>query len=359
MPDNHPLEPEPTHSAPLLTIAIPTYNRSPFLQESLGVLGPQIAELARLHPGLVELLISDNASTDSTASVLDAAQAAGVPMRRLLQPENVGSDRNFVGCFRAARGRYFWLCGDDDILRPGAVQAVLDAVREADYDWIFLPPEPFHTDWQSEFRPDPYGRTAQVVTGAREMALRVNVMVTFISGNVVNRERLMAIHAEAPEALIGTHLTQLSWTLPLLRDHRRSLILWQRWVAGRRMNSGGYSVGEVFGPGFVATVHRLLPHQPRLASVFTNIALRQWFPSTLVELRESETDHFHLQEASASLHRTFRRNFRFWLFTWPVLRLPLSLARHWARAGHIVSRLVRLLQLPSDALFKLTHRRLH
>lgn len=350
--------PEQT-GAPLLTIAIPTYNRARFLAESLAVLGPQIQQLAQQHPGEVELLISDNASVDATANLLDATEQDGLPLRRLLQPENIGSDRNFVACFRAARGRYFWLCGDDDILRPGAVAAVLDAIRHTDYDWIFLPPEPFHTDWQAEFRPDPYRRTAQVVTSAREMALRVNVMVTFISGNVVNRERLLALHVEPPEQLVGTHLTQLAWTLPLLRDHRRSLILWQRYVAGRRMNSGGYSVGEVFGEGFVTIVHRLLPDQPRIAAIFTDIALRQWFPATLVELRDTGNgSHFELQKAGASLRRTFGRNFRFWLFTWPVMRLPLPLAKLWNRAGTGTGRIVRLIQLPSDMLYKLTHRRI-
>lgn len=345
-------------SRPLLTIAIPTYNRVRFLRESLQVLGPQIIALDEQHPGEIELVISDNASTDDTAAFLDAAMCDGLPMRRLCQTENVGSDRNFIACFREARGRYFWLCGDDDILRPGAVAAVLDALRNADYDWIFLPPEPFESDWQAEFRPDPYGRKSQVVTSAREMALRVNVMVTFISGNVINRERLLSLNTEPPEVLIGTHLTQLGWTLPLLREHRRSLIFWQRYVAGRRMNSGGYSVGEVFGAGFVSVVGRMLPHQPQLAAIFINIALRQWFPATLVELRDNGNGgRFELQKAGASLRHTFGRNFRFWLFTWPVMHLPLPFAKVWSRVSHLTGRLIRTLQMPSDIFYKLTHRR--
>ncbi len=345
-------------AVPLLTIAVPTYNRAAYLREFLEVLAPQLIALERSHPGQVELVCSDNGSSDETSTVLDEAQRLGVKMRRVRQPENIGSDRNFVACFREARGSYFWLCGDDDILRPGAVETVLEAVREADYDWIFLPPEPFHEDWRAEYKPDPYGRKAQVVRSAREMALRVNVMVTFITGMVVNRARLLQIGVESPESFIGTNLTQLSWTLPLLRNHRRSLILWQRFVAGRRMNSGGYSVGKVFGERFVNVARRLLPDRPRLAGAITNVALREWFPSTLLEMRSSDAgNRFALHEAESLLRHTFARNFRFWIFTWPIMRLPMRVAKAWCQAGSALSRVIRLLQMPADPFRKLRSRR--
>ena len=50
---------------PLLTIAIPTYNRSAFLSELLDCLLPQLLAEPR-----VELLISDNASPDDTLQLL-------------------------------------------------------------------------------------------------------------------------------------------------------------------------------------------------------------------------------------------------------------------------------------------------
>ena len=352
--------------APLLTIAIPTFNRAAYLEDGMAALIPQLVAAEQAHAGEVECVVSDNASTDGTASVLDAAAVAlgtaGVALQRVRQPENIGSDRNFLFCFRAARGRYFWLMGDDDVLRPGAVEAVLQAVHAAEYDWIFLPPQPFRLDWRREFQPDPHRRGAQVVKAARQMALRVNVMITFISAMVVNRERLIQLvhegKAEAPEEFVGTHLTQLSWSLPLLREHRQSLILWQRFVMGRQENGGGYSIGEVFGQGFVDTVQRLLPGQGSLAAIFTNVALRQWFPATMLELRTGDRGgKFALDQAEALLRRTFGSNFRYWLFTWPVLRLPLPLARAWQRAGHASARLLRVLRHPGDVLVKRRSRR--
>ncbi len=339
--------------SPLLTIAVPTYNRAAYLREFLAELAPQLRALA--DPADVEILVSDNASTDDTPAVLDAFRDIGIQVTR--QPENIGSDRNFVFLFRQARGRYFWLCGDDDILRPGAVDAVLAALRTVDYDWIFLPPEPFQHDWRTEFQPDPHHRTTQAVHSARQMALHVNVMLTFITGMVVHRERLLTLHAPPPEDFIGTNLTQLAWTLPFLRDYRQSLILWQRFVLGRQMNSGGYSLAQVFGAGFVDVVRRLLPDRPRIAAIFLNLALRQWFPATVLQLRQADRgSSFQFHEADALLTRTFRRNFRFWLFTWPVLRLPLPLAAAWVRIGHATNRALRLVQHPGGVATKVRSR---
>ena len=116
---------------PILTIAIPTFNRSRYLRELLETVVPQVVAEAD-----VELLVSDNASGDETAAVVEAARPAlGERMRVVRQTENIGSDANFVFCFTEARGRYVWIVGDDDILvqaeagRPGAVAGVGGHVR--------------------------------------------------------------------------------------------------------------------------------------------------------------------------------------------------------------------------------------
>ena len=62
---------------PLLTIAIPTYMRAEYLKKNL-------AQLKRLGHGLwdeLELLISDNASPDTTELVVMEAIADGLPIR--------------------------------------------------------------------------------------------------------------------------------------------------------------------------------------------------------------------------------------------------------------------------------------
>jgi abequosyltransferase len=347
---------------PLLTIAIPTYNRAAFLRELLEQLLPQIAEAqAGGHGDEIELLISDNAATDDTPAVTAWAQSTGIPMRVVRQTENIGSDRNFVFCFNEARGKYFWLFGDDDILRPGSLAVILQALRGADYDLVYLNPVGFQHDWQTEWQPDPYRREAQVVTSACDITLYINVGITFITGVIANRDRILELGAEPPANFVGTNLTQLSWTLPMLRQHRQSLVLWQRFVSGRAMNSGGYNVADVFGARFLEVVRRLLPDRPRLAAIFSNLALRVWFPATMVEIRQRARDGRSMEldthGTDVTLKKLFGGNWRFWVFTWPALRLPLRYAELFLKISRKLHPVVGRLQMPKDTLWKLRSKR--
>jgi glycosyltransferase involved in cell wall biosynthesis len=345
--------PEPQ---PLLTIAVPTYNRSVYLQEFLEILLPQMEPVAD-----IELLICNNAATDDTNEVVRSMVRADDPRYRLIVNEtNIGSDANFVKCFREARGKYLWLCGDDDILRPGSIDCLMPHLRSGEYDLIYIEPEGFFRDWRKEHQPDPLQRSHSVTTSARDMALTLGTMVAFITATVINRDRALAVIEEQPEALIGTSLVHLSWLFPLLDKHRQSLCLWQRWVAGRSMNSS-FDVAEIFGRRFGSIARRLFLRRPRLAKTFINLNLRQWFPNMLLEMREHQgrNNNYGLEKTASVMHELFHGNFRYWVFVKPVLMLPLPMARRWVRANVLVNKVIGVMLRPKKIAEKITRRLQH
>ena len=105
-----------------LSICIPTYNRVRYLKELL----PSILDQA--DEGVVEVVVSDNASTDDTAEYLRTINHPCFSW--WTNEENIGGDRNFLKCVAEARGEYVWLFGDDDIMPAGAVSRVVDFLRE-------------------------------------------------------------------------------------------------------------------------------------------------------------------------------------------------------------------------------------
>lgn len=108
----------------LLTIAIPTYNRKPFLKENLDVLLPQVEEV----PDQIEILISDNASTDGTKEyVNEIKDRFNISYSR--NTENLGADGNFLQCFYKAQGEYLLILSDDDILLPGSLKKLLALLK--------------------------------------------------------------------------------------------------------------------------------------------------------------------------------------------------------------------------------------
>ncbi len=106
-----------------LSICIATYNRGRFIGETLDSILPQ------LSPG-VELLVVDGASPDDTAEVMNAYVGEHPHVRYFRESENSGVDRDYDKAVAYARGEYCWLMTDDDLLREGAVGAVLDALDE-------------------------------------------------------------------------------------------------------------------------------------------------------------------------------------------------------------------------------------
>ena len=85
--------------------------------------------LAQDHPNL-ELVISDNASTDDTEDVCRELAKTDSRIVYHRQERNVGILNNFVYAVNAAKGRYFRWIGDDDRLEPAFASTCLRVFGE-------------------------------------------------------------------------------------------------------------------------------------------------------------------------------------------------------------------------------------
>ncbi len=102
-----------THE-PLVSICLPVRNGARRLE------GVVRSVLAQRHEHL-ELVISDNASTDDTEEVCRELVRTDPRVVYHRQPENVGMLNNFITAMRLARGTFFRWVGDDDWLAPTCI----------------------------------------------------------------------------------------------------------------------------------------------------------------------------------------------------------------------------------------------
>jgi glycosyltransferase involved in cell wall biosynthesis len=109
---------------PAVSIAIPTYNRAEKLRRAVQ------SVLAQTHEDL-EVVISDNASTDGTAELLSDLAAADERVRVVRQPVNRGMVANLDAVARLAEGDHVMLLSDDDWLAPRCVERTLEVLRGA------------------------------------------------------------------------------------------------------------------------------------------------------------------------------------------------------------------------------------
>jgi glycosyltransferase involved in cell wall biosynthesis len=101
-------------AAPAVTIGIPTHNRASRLQRALE------SAVGQSEPDL-EVIVSDDASTDETQQIVERAAVKDDRIRSLRHEVNIGLTANFNTLFAAARGRYVMILADDDWLEPDYV----------------------------------------------------------------------------------------------------------------------------------------------------------------------------------------------------------------------------------------------
>lgn len=105
-----------------LSICIATLNRAAFIGETLNSIISQVTEE-------VEIVIVDGASTDNTEEVVKSYQQKFPRLRYDRLAVKGGVDQDYCRAVELAQGDYCWLFTDDDVLKPGAIKAVLDALQ--------------------------------------------------------------------------------------------------------------------------------------------------------------------------------------------------------------------------------------
>jgi glycosyltransferase involved in cell wall biosynthesis len=112
------------NAAPLVTIAIPTFNRAEgYLSEALeSALGQTYSNL--------EILVSDNCSTDGTKALVTSI--SDPRLRYVRHEQNIGQRKNYAFCFEQAKGAYVLLLHDDDTVDDDFVSTCVEAAGAGD-----------------------------------------------------------------------------------------------------------------------------------------------------------------------------------------------------------------------------------
>ena len=113
-------------ASPVVSICVPTFNRSRYLASLLDSLAVQLDGF----PYPYELVIADNASPDDTGAVVERF-ADRLPIRYVRHEENIGCFANVQFVMMQATGRYVIYLSDDDCLLGEPVAATI-ARMEAD-----------------------------------------------------------------------------------------------------------------------------------------------------------------------------------------------------------------------------------
>jgi glycosyltransferase involved in cell wall biosynthesis len=110
-------------TGPKISVIVPIYNQAPFIRETVN------SVLRQDYPNL-ELLLSDDGSTDGTSHIL-REYAGGEPgrVKVVASEHNTGIAGAFNRALRAHTGEYIAWLGGDDVMLPGKLSRQVAALE--------------------------------------------------------------------------------------------------------------------------------------------------------------------------------------------------------------------------------------
>lgn len=111
----------------LLSICIPTFNRASQLEKTLNGI---ISDLDKGIVEQVEIIISDNASTDNTEDIVKSFQEINKNVVYSQNNKNLGYDRNVDRVLSLSGGKFCWTLSDDDFIKKNSIQTILSIIKE-------------------------------------------------------------------------------------------------------------------------------------------------------------------------------------------------------------------------------------
>lgn len=127
-----------THTPPRVSIGLPVYNGENYLAATLDSL------LAQTYTDF-ELIICDNASTDSTSDICRSYAARDPRIRYYRNAKNLGAAPNYNRTFELAVGKYFKWSAHDDLCAPTFLERCVAAL-DGDPRVVLACPEILYID---------------------------------------------------------------------------------------------------------------------------------------------------------------------------------------------------------------------
>ena len=214
---------------PLLSLCIPIYNRLSYLERQLT----RMLEDKDLFEKQIQLIISDNCSTDDLRSCCEKYQQLGLRLHYHRQEKNIGPDGNFDWCFHHADGQYVWLLGSDDIPVAGMLRKLLEVLNGSDYGLVHL-----SISHQSQI--------LRAYHNDETLLADINVWITFISSNII---KTASVKNYDLSSYVGSYMIQIPAFLNACLTNEDNALIYLGQLFEKdsdASNNGGYNLFGVF-----------------------------------------------------------------------------------------------------------------
>lgn len=333
-------------NSPLLTIAIPTYNRAFFLDRCLNQLYTQLRLSGESE--LIELIVSDNCSTDSTNEVVSNYIKKGLKIKYIQNSENLGADYNIAQCYLTAKGRYMLCLGDDDLLVTGAIDVLIGLLSQGTEFGIVYMSSYGITDFIDK-PVDPRAIVYKIYKQKNNFLRSITYKVTFISGNIINRKALDNLSIYEAN---GTNLIQVPVILNAFDKFSTHAIITTNLLASQIENTGGYNLFQVFGVNFYRILSSIFKdgNGDSRKNIIIKDMLIKFFPYWIHRLKSKNSFNSEEVEAYRLMKPLYKNYLYFWIFNYPIIIAPRYISSFFLKGTHLYSTILNKAYNIKDSL---------
>ena len=219
---------------PLLSICIPTYNRAEILRRTLAKITSD-----KDFDEDIEIVISDNASTDNTQKVCQEFCASYKNIHYYKNDENI-NDSNFFLVLSKGRGKYVKLSNDTITYKTGALKSIKEKIQQASLDEniFFFQNNEFYSSKSIKFQ------------SLNQFMNISNYYITWIANFGCWNHILSQI--TTPQKYSQLKLTQVDWFLQLVKQQNIGTIHYGNYYEVEDVpQKGGYNIYDVFINNFL------------------------------------------------------------------------------------------------------------
>ncbi|MBT8558155.1 glycosyltransferase family 2 protein [Polynucleobacter paneuropaeus] len=309
-----------------LTIGIPTYNRANLLFNLLENISQQIRGAVNFE---VEILVSDNASTDNTFDIIKSFKDSNPDIKIKLHSNNcnIGYDENVNMLFQLATGDYVMTLSDDDGLESNAINTIKNILdKNYGVKIVYIANNFYDCNLKNKVDiNDPFFKNIgnnRYFQSAKDLFLTSKAIFGGISGLCIERKSWLETNVKK---YFGTNWIHLGVTLNILIYAdiyviAEPLIKYRMDNKGSRWNSLETSLGiqrillefyKIF-PNVIEEIYNEHRHQTRLSLIYLDCSKHAINKKKLLSNMRMAFDV---------------NNLSFWLIDLPLLYLPSILLK--------------------------------
>jgi abequosyltransferase len=288
----------------LLSICIPTYNRGEILNKTIA---SYLADPA--FDDRVEIVISDNCSTDNTEELVKVYLGQYSNLRYNKLPENIGPDLNMNASLSKGSGLYLKLMNDTVSMKPGMLKTMLDILS---MNKIEMKPVFF-------FQNIGFLHSYEIVhcSNLDDLVSNASFWITWIANfgtwhkdfdMLSDRNRM--VHLQFPHT---------DWMIRIVNKSTDSILHFGDYYSVAELNlKGGYNVFQTFGINYLTLYEEYLKSGKLRNSIFNREKYRLfryfimvWYKTLVISKNEKFV--FEKKNANKILMKSFRYKPYFYL----------------------------------------------